>query len=254
MDELSQEKPRRKQPKTPRQLWIAAALSLAVSAAVVYFGFRALPSLAPEHQAFWSGLIGSFVGSAVAFGGAAWLWRLERHILVEERVRDREEVRREEQQRSDQRILRDCLAVVGNLQALNYHTVDEGQFATARDKFLMRIRFGEAATMIQAETLRNELEFISRLVEDYDTALDYMVMPEYSRLRTVHRWLLRLIALKNDQKVADARPKNYEKLASSLDGYDEYKEEQSALIAEYEEEQQRKAAVQDKQQEPEPKS
>lgn len=227
-------------PKTPRQLWVAAVVSIMLAAALVYFGFLALPSLAPEHQAFWSGLIGSFVGSAVAFGGAAWLWRLERHILIEERASDRVEVRLEEQQRGDIRTLRDCLAVVGNLQALNYHMLNEGQFATARDKFLMRIRFDEAVSLLHGETLRGELEFMSRLVDDGD-ALDYMVMHEYSRLRTVHQWLLRLLALNDHQKLADVRPENYEKLASSLEEYDEYREEQSALIAEYEDEQQRAA-------------
>ncbi|MHA7285112.1 hypothetical protein ACX80I_02450 [Arthrobacter sp. MDT3-44] len=245
MNKLNKEKLKHNKPKTPRQLWIAAVLSLVLSGVVIYFGFLALPSLADEHQAFWSGLIGSFVGSAVAFGGAAWLWRLERHILIDERVDDRAELRREEQRRGDQRSLRDCLAVVGNLQALNYHMADEGNYATARDKFLMRIRFSEAATMIQAESLRSELEFMSRLMQDSHAALDFMVLPEHSRLRVVHQWLLRLVALNDDQKPEDARPENYEKLASKLDDYDEYREEQSALIAEYEEEQQVKAKAQE---------
>jgi hypothetical protein len=253
MDELNQQEPQPQQPKTPRQLWIAALLSLAVSAGVIYLGFLALPSLAPEHQAFWSGLIGSFVGSAVAFGGAAWLWRLERHILVEERVSDRAEVRRQEQQRSDQRTLRDCLAVVGNLQALNYHMINEGQFATSRDKFLMRIRFDEAVSLTYDEDLRSELEFMSRLIDDAD-ALDYILTAEYSRLRTVHQWLASVIGLKDDQKLSDARPKNYQSLVTGLEQYEEYMEEQSAMIAEYEEEERRKAAAQEKTPEPEPES
>lgn len=225
-------------PKTPRQLWVAAAFSIISAAVLVYFGFLALPSLAPEHQAFWSGMIGSFVGSAVAFGGAAWLWRLERHILVEERASDRVEIRLEEQHRGDIRTLRDCLSVIGNLQALNYHMHNEGRFATARDKYLMHIRFDEAMSLIHDEKLRGELEFMSRLAEE-DDALDYMIMQEYSRLRTVHQWLLQLIALQDDQEVAGVRPKNYEKLASGLAGYDEYREEQWAAIAEYEEAKQR---------------
>lgn len=228
-------------PKTPRQLWIAIFLSIALAAALVYFGFLALPSLAAEHQAFWSGLIGSFVGSAVAFGGAAGLWRLERHILIEERKTDREEVRLQEQQRGDSRTLRDCLAVVGNLQALNYNMLSEARFATSRDKYLMRIRFDEAVSLIQDKVLRNELGFMSRLVEDAD-ALDYMVMPEHSRLKTVHEWLLRLIALDNHEKLEEARPRNYEKLALSLKGHDEYMDEQMDLIAQYEHDKKQQAA------------
>lgn len=240
--------PDRPRPKTPRQLWIAIATSIILAAILVYSGFLALPWLAPEYQAFWSGLVGSFVGSAVAFGGAAWLWRLERHILIDERVRDRLELRLEEQQRGDIRTLRDCLAVVGNLQALNYHMQNEGHFATARDKFLMRIRFDEAVSLLHDEKLRDELEFMSRLV-DNDDALDYIVMPEYSRLLTIHRWLLGLIALTDHTHLAEVRPANYEKIASSLKEYEDYREEQSALIAEYEDEQRR--AVQEKQVNPE---
>lgn len=225
----------------PRQLWIATFLSIALAAALVCSGFLALPSLAPEHQAFWSGLIGSFVGSAVAFGGAAWLWRLERHILVEERKADRQEVRLQEQQRGDSRMLRDCLSIVGNLQALNYNMINEARFATSRDKYLMHIRFDEAVSLIQHVALRNELDFMSRLVDDRD-ALDYMVMPEHSRLKTVHEWLLRLVAFEDHTNLAAARPENYEALASNLKGYDEYMDEQMELIAQYEEDKRQRAA------------
>lgn len=214
-------------------------------------GVLALPSLTPEYQAFWSGLIGSFVGSAVAFGGAVWLWRLERRLLVLERISDRAEQLRQEQERSDKRALRDCLSVVGNLQALNYHMINEGQFATSRDKYLMRIRFDEAVSLTYNEHLRSELEFMSRLIDEHDV-LDYIVTAEYSRLRTVHQWLLRVIGLRDDQKLSDARPKNYQSLVTGLEQYEEYMEEQSAMIAEYEEEERRKAAAQDKTKEPEP--
>lgn len=147
-------------------------------------------------------------------------------------------------------MLRDCLAVVGNLQALNYNMVNEARFATSRDKYLMRIRFDEAVSLIQHEALRNELDFMSRLVEDRD-ALDYMVMPEHSRLKSVHDWLLRLIALEDRSKLAEARPGNYGVLASSLHGYDEYMDEQMVLIAQYENDKKQRAA-QDMQQESEP--
>lgn len=221
-------------PKTPRQLWVAAVLSFLVAAIVISLGFLALPSLAPEHQAFWSGLIGSFVGSAVAFGGAAWLWRLERHILVEERASDRILVRKDEERRGDLRTLRDCLAVVGNLQALNYNTLGEGRYTTSREKFLMRIKFSEAVSLIHSKSLRDELEFMSQLVDDGD-ALDYMVMHEYSRLKTVHAWLLRLIALRDDELFDAVRPDNYDRLRSRLAEFDEYQKEQWELQAEYEE-------------------
>ncbi|MDR6413483.1 hypothetical protein [Pseudarthrobacter sulfonivorans] len=219
--------------KTPRQLWVAIGISLILASALIYFGFLALPSLAPEHQAFWSGLIGSFVGSAVAFGGAAWLWRMERHILVDERTADRAHVRVHEQKHQDSRSLRDCLAIIGHLKALNFNMHNEAAFATARDKYLMGIRFDEAVSLINDEALRGELAFMQRLVDD-DQVLDHFIRPEWVRLDIVHDWLLGLISLGEDQEPASARPQNYDKLSDDLESYEEYRNEQMELIAEYE--------------------
>lgn len=222
-------------PRTPRQLWVAIGLSGILAGVVIYLGFLALPGLAPEHQAFWSGLIGSFVGSAVAFGGAAWLWRMERHILVQERMDDRAAVRLDERKRADVKALRDCLSVVGNLQALNFHMLKEPRFATARDKYLMGIRFGEAVTVVGDDVLRGELEFMLKLVDE-DDGLNYMVGPEWIRLDVVHDWLLRLLSLGDEASPTTARPVNYDSISSGLESHDDFQQEQMEAMAEWEEE------------------
>lgn len=221
-------------PKTPRQLWVGIVLAVVLAIAIVWLGFLALPSLKPEYQAFWSGLVGSFVGSAVAFAGAAWLWRMERHILVDERTADRLAVRQQELKREDARTLRDCVSIIGNLQALNFHMRKEELHATVREKYLMQIRFSEAVSLINDDALRGELEFMSRLVSE-DQDLDYMVESQWLRLNTVHDWLPRLISLDETKQLTDARPDNYEKLRSDLATYDAYREEQWQAMTEYEE-------------------
>src|SRR5690349_652076 len=227
-------------PTTPPQLWVGIGLAVVLAIALVWLGFSALPSLKPEHQAFWSGLVGSFVGSAVAFAGAAWMWRMERHILVDERTADRFDMRLEERKRDDARSLRDCLSISASLRALTYRLHNERRFAAARDKYHLEIRFNGAVSLINDDALRGELEFISKLIDD-DQGLDAFVQPEWLRLKGVHEWLLRLISLSETGQPTDARPENYDQLGAKLDSYDAYREEESRALAEYEEA--RKAAA-----------
>ncbi len=211
--------------KTPPQLVVAIGTCLIAAQVVILAGFIMLPSLGAVHQSFWSGLIGSFVGSVVAFVLAALLWRIERHVLVEERIQDRRDLRREEQYRGDKRALRDCLAALGNLRALNYHMVNEGEFDTARDEYLMDLKIKEAAALIGDDELREEAHFITRLVED-DGHLDYMISPKFQRFYLANDWLVRLISLDLDASPTSARPKSYDSLIAGLEEYDKERRRQ----------------------------
>lgn len=228
--------------KTPTQLKIAILVSLAVVVLLTLLCLLLLPSWNSGYLTFWSAVVGCLVGTAFAFCGAAWLWRIERHVLIEERIADRHAARLDERRREDTRSLRQCLSAIGNLQALNYHMINESPFATSRDKYLMQIRIDEAASMIFDQALYAEVQFMVRLADDYE-GLNYYVSHETTRLSLVRDWLLRLIAQEDGRSVIKARPANYAKLCEGLKKYDEYQQEMREAQEEHEKDRREEAEI-----------
>ncbi|UNK47100.1 hypothetical protein [Arthrobacter sulfonylureivorans] len=224
---------------TPALLKWATTLALILAVAAIAFGLLIVPMVSEDASAFVSALVGSFVGSVIAFGGAALLWRMERKILVQERVEDRRLARTEELKRQDERILHECLTTVGQLRALDYHLPDEGRWVNERDKYRMTLKFRDGVSLISDAVLREELDIIASLIDD-DNALDHFVMPRWQRIDLVSGWLISLLANHEQHGIPVIRPKNYDKLVSDLQAYYEHQTEQMELHTEWEEERERR--------------
>jgi hypothetical protein len=205
-----------------------AAVTLLV---LIMVSFAVVPSFSPAHQGFLTGVIGSFAGSILAFQLAVVLWRIERKVLIAERAQDRLEGRRGERERNDKNLLRECLAAVNQLRALDFSVLEENRSSTQREKYFLGLRISQAASLIADNALREEARFIDSLTNE-DTALDYMVTARYMRLRTAVDWFGRLVSLDPDANPHEARPDDYSELLESVRAYDEYKTEEQESYAE----------------------
>lgn len=193
-------------------------MAIVVMLVLILVAFTVVPSFSAVHQSFISGVIGSFAGSILAFLLAVILWRIERSVLIAERAKDRADARRSEAERNDKNLLRECLAALTQLRALDYSLREENPFSTSRERYFLELRISQAVSLIANDALREEARFIDSLSEN-DDHLDYWVDRRYSRLRTAVDWLGRLVSLNPDGDVKEARPVNYADLHESMNAY-----------------------------------
>ncbi len=208
---------------------------------LILVAFTVVPSFSAVHQSFISGVIGSFAGSILAFLLAVVLWRIERSVVVAERAQDRAAARRSEAERNDKNQLRECLAGVNQLRALDYAVLKEEPFNTSREKYFLELRISQAVSLIANDALRDEARFIDSLT-DSDDHLDYMVTGRYARLRTAADWLSRLVSSDPDADVSEARPENYAELQKSMKEYHDYKVEEAEMYEAWEREERARLA------------
>lgn len=225
----------------PSSLRTAAGIATVFMLVLILVAFTVVPSFSPVHQSFLSGVIGSFAGSILAFLLAVVLWRIERAVLVAERARDRSAARRGEVERNDKNLLRECLAAVNQLRALDYSLLKEDVFSNAREKYFLGLRISQAISLIADNALRDEARFIDSLTDE-DDALNYMVTGRYTRLRTAADWFGRLVSLDPDADVSEARPDNYAELHEGMSAYDDHKTEEAAAYDEWEREERERPA------------
>ncbi|WP_311212226.1 MULTISPECIES: hypothetical protein [unclassified Arthrobacter] len=205
--------------ETPSQLIALLGLSVAISLGVILAVFVLLNSLGPAHQAFWSGLAGSFVGSLVAFILAALLWRIERKVLVGERKKDREEFRREEQRRGDVAALRSLLGLVVQIQSMRYGLATDTAQLTGRERYMLELRVQETVSLIKEYQLQEETQFLASLLSQ-NSGLDQFVMPSHLRFEMTKSWLSRLIDLDPLRDPASVRPEHYEAIRKGINEYE----------------------------------
>lgn len=216
--------------KTPRQIRTLLTVTILISLIMVATGIYFLPKSPVEQQSFFTAVVGSAVGSALAFVGAVCLWRIERNILVQERTADRAAERLNEDRNQDRRSLQQCLSTVGQLQSLNYHLINDERHATSREKYLMSIRFNDAVSLVKSRELQKELEFIEKIIDNND-ALDGLLGSEWRRLGIARAWLLRLIENGDGKDVERVRPANYDDLLKNYLTYEDYlRENNEAMV------------------------
>lgn len=203
--------------------------------ALLVLGIPIVSVFAQNHQSFVAGLIGSLIGTAAAFAGAGWIWSVERKAVVQERIADRRQQRGDDLQRHDEESIRKLLYLLGDLQALNYHLINEERFATAREKYQAHLRIAEIAASAKDPQLREELSVIQQLVEDDDVTTAFLGLYEGERIRMAVEWLRRLASLDETLGPAAARPSNYEKIHKGFEDIDEHYQEQAEMQREYEE-------------------
>jgi hypothetical protein len=217
----------------PPALRDAAGVATVFMLVLILVAFTVVPSFSAAHQSFLSGVIGSFAGSILAFLLAVVLWRIERSVLVAERAQDRVDARRSEMERNDMNQLRECLAAVNQLRALDYAVLNEDRFSTSREKYFLELRISQAVSLIANDELRDEVRFIDSLL-GRDEHLDYMVAGRPSRLRTAATWLSRLLSVDPDADVNEARPSDYAYLQKSMSEYHAHKVEENERYDEWE--------------------
>lgn len=79
---------------TPRAIRWAVPTALAIAIVLVSGYLVLLPNMADDLQTFWSTFIGSAVGSLLAVGGAIFIWRVERKLLIADREADFESAKK----------------------------------------------------------------------------------------------------------------------------------------------------------------
>lgn len=226
----------------PSALRNAAGIATVFMLVLILVAFTVVPSFSAVHQSFLSGVIGSFAGSILAFLLAVVLWRIERSVLVAERAQDRVDARRSEMERNDKNQLRECLAAVNQLRALDYAVLKEDRFSTSREKYFLELRISQAVSLIANDELRDEARFIDSLTDSNDH-LDYMVAGRYARLRTAADWLSRLVSSDPDVDLSEARPDNYAELHKLMNEYHDYRVEEAEMYEAWEREERARLAA-----------
>lgn len=208
---------------------------------LILVAFTVVPTFSAAHQSFVSGVIGSFAGSILAFLLAVVLWRIERKVLLAERAKDRMDARHSEMERNDKNQLRECLAAVNQLRALDYSVLNEDRSSTSREKYFMGLRMSQSVSLIANDALREEARFIDSLT-GRDEKLDYTVAGRATRLRTAATWFGRLVSLDPDVDVSEARPDNYANLQELMSAYHAEKAEENEMYDRYEREERERLA------------
>lgn len=229
---------------TPRAIYGALWVALVIAIALVIGYLLLLPNLTSEHQTFWSTFIGSAVGSLLAVGGAIFIWRIERKLLIadrdadfqaaiDRRNEDLEAAELAEQKRSDANNVRQFGATVTNLRALNYHMPNETRHSTSRERYLSQIRLQELALTVFDPLLSKELEFMAELADE-DSLVDEFIDTQSGRLRTVQDWIVEVLKLKPGQPLSNARPAGYEGIKAGFKDINDVREQNWADQAEWE--------------------